>query len=204
VVQELRDLGVLFDAKLSFVPHINCIAAKASGLLGLVNRTLKEFSVEAHKLLYCSIVRSVLEYASVVWSPTYLVYIHNIERIQNTFLRTCAWKLGYGGDDYTYGIIRDMLALDSLETKRSRNDLIFLFRLFNGFVDSPELLKLFYLNYPIRKLRTSPLLVTQSHRTNYGLFSPVARITREVNLHDIELFGLSLRNFKSKLNDIDL
>jgi hypothetical protein len=97
---------VLFDAKLSFVPHINCITAKASGLLGLVNRTLKEFSVEAHKMVYCPIVRSVLEYASVVWSPTYLVHIHNIERIQNTFLRTCAWKLGYGGDNYTYGIIR--------------------------------------------------------------------------------------------------
>jgi hypothetical protein len=173
-------------------------------LLGLVNRTLKEFSVEAHKLVYCSIVRSVLEFASVVWSPTYLVHIHNIERIQNTFLRTCAWKLGYGVDDYTYGIIRDMLALDSLERRRSRNDLIFLFRLFNGFVDSPELLELFYLNCPIRKLRTSPLLATQSHRTNYGLFSPVVRITREVNLHDIELFGLSLKNFKSKLNDIDL
>jgi hypothetical protein len=74
VVQELRDLGVLFDTKLSFVPHINCVTAKASGLLGLVNRTLKEFSVEAHKLVYCSIVRSVLEYASVVWSPTYLVH----------------------------------------------------------------------------------------------------------------------------------
>jgi hypothetical protein len=157
VVQELRDLGVLFDAKLSFVPHINCVAAKASRLLGLVNRTLKEFPVDAHKLVYCSIVRSVLEYASVVWSPTYLVHIHNIERIQNTFLRNCAWKLGY---DYTYGTIRDMIALDSLETRRSRNDLIFLFRLCNGFVDSPELLELFYLNCPIRKLRTSSLLAT--------------------------------------------
>jgi hypothetical protein len=45
-----------------------------------------------------------------------------------------------------------MIALDSLETRRSRNDLIFLFRLFNGFVDSPELLETFLLKLSYKKI----------------------------------------------------
>ncbi|KAL4082961.1 hypothetical protein QTP88_028462 [Uroleucon formosanum] len=64
------DLGVLFTADLNFRPHIDSICCRALKSLGFVMRTMNEFKLFGSlKTVYCSLVRSMLEYASVLWDP---------------------------------------------------------------------------------------------------------------------------------------
>ena len=59
------------------------ITAKVNRMLGLLERTCKDLKDTATlKTLYCSLVRSNLEYCSVVWSPFTKRNVDILERIQ--------------------------------------------------------------------------------------------------------------------------
>ena len=59
------------------------ITAKADRMLGLIKRTCKDLKDTATlKTLFCSLVRSNLEYCSVIWSPFTKRNIDKLERIQ--------------------------------------------------------------------------------------------------------------------------
>ncbi|KAL0819973.1 hypothetical protein ABMA28_007970 [Loxostege sticticalis] len=61
-VQVIRDLGVLMDSKLTFVPHIDHTIKKASRAMGFLMRNAREFKHNSTKnLLYNSLVRSTLD-----------------------------------------------------------------------------------------------------------------------------------------------
>ncbi|XP_055614779.1 uncharacterized protein LOC129761101 [Toxorhynchites rutilus septentrionalis] len=81
-VSTIKDLGVMLDSKLTFRDHVSYIIAKASRTLGFIFRVTKRF-----KDVHCSLVRSILEYACVVWSPYYQNSVHRIESIQRKFIR---------------------------------------------------------------------------------------------------------------------
>lgn len=84
----VKDLGILLDSKLSFRDHIAFISAKASKNLGFLFRVAKHFTdIRCLKTLYCSLVRSTLEYAAVVWSPYYQNESQRIESIQKKIVR---------------------------------------------------------------------------------------------------------------------
>ena len=86
-VMTFKDLGVVLDHQLNFRDHINLIVAKSNCLLGFIRRVTKDFrNPHSIKTLYCSIVRSNLEYASIIWDPAYNIYIDRIERIQKQFI----------------------------------------------------------------------------------------------------------------------
>lgn len=73
---EMRDLGVIFDTKICFNSHIDYSIAKAFSMLGFIMRAGEELSDPyALKTVYCSLVRSILEYCCVVWNPHYNVHI---------------------------------------------------------------------------------------------------------------------------------
>lgn len=61
VSSEIKDLGILLDHKLTFNSHIEAITSRALKILGFVSRQSYEFSIPTFKLLYCSLVRSILE-----------------------------------------------------------------------------------------------------------------------------------------------
>ena len=48
----------------------------------------------ALRLLYCTLVRPMLEYGSLIWSPCYNTYIDGLERPQHKFLRLAAYHSG--------------------------------------------------------------------------------------------------------------
>ena len=54
---------------LTFSKHIAKIAAKANSRLGLIKRTFKIRTEKIILVLYTSLVRPILEYSSVIWSP---------------------------------------------------------------------------------------------------------------------------------------
>jgi hypothetical protein len=65
----VKDLGVWLDNKRYFHHHANYIFSVASKLLGLINFIAYNFSsLSSLLVLYISLVRSKLEYASIAWN----------------------------------------------------------------------------------------------------------------------------------------
>jgi hypothetical protein len=99
----VRDLGVTFEHNLKFTSHIELTRTKAMQMLGFVLRNSRDLSnVATLKTLYFAYVRSVLEYASVVWSPHYKYQMKSLEAIQHKLLRTIAFKTHYRIPDHNY------------------------------------------------------------------------------------------------------
>ena len=81
-VKEFKDLGILTDCSLSWNSHTD-ITAYANRMLDQIKRTCKDLKDTATlKTLFCSLVRSNLEYCSVVWSPFTKRNRDKLERIQ--------------------------------------------------------------------------------------------------------------------------
>jgi len=69
-VDEIRNLGVTFCNDLSFGKHIQLTAASVFRKLGFINCCEKYFRhADTLKLLYGILVRTQLEYASMIWDP---------------------------------------------------------------------------------------------------------------------------------------
>ena len=72
------------------------MVAKANRILGLVKRTCKDTrDVRVRKLLFCALVRPVLEYASNLWSPYTIMHKSLVENVQR---RATKFILNYPKD----------------------------------------------------------------------------------------------------------
>ena len=65
-----KDVGVTFDNDLKFSEHIAICVKKANQKLGLIRRSFEYIDKDMHLILYKSLVRPTLDYASVVWAPS--------------------------------------------------------------------------------------------------------------------------------------
>ena len=92
-IDSINDLGVILDSKLSFETHIEAITRKAYRNLGFIIRITKSFTnPKSIILLYNSLVRSHLQFASVIWNPFYVKYIERVEKIQMKFVHLLNYK----------------------------------------------------------------------------------------------------------------
>lgn len=197
-VNEIKDLGVIFDCSLSFIPHINNMSNKSFRILGFITRNSRDFSVSTYRVLYLTLVRSILSYSSIVWSPYYLNHIYTLEKVQNKFLKSCAWKLNLQNSSMVE--MGSLLNLDSLEDYRTGCDLTFLYKLLNSHIDCSDLLGLINFKCSNRILRNMPLFTIENHHTNYGKYSPVNRIQLLGNDFTQHYELIDIRFSKFKLN----
>ena len=124
------DLGLVTNCNLSWNNHIDKITSKANRILGLIKRTCRGFKdVPTLRTLYLALVRSQLEFCSVVWSPYQASNITKLERIQRR-----ATKLILKTTD-EYQQRREKLNLLSLEQRRFLFDVLFLYKALNGHID---------------------------------------------------------------------
>lgn len=206
-VDTIKDLGVTFDAKLSFSTHINNIVADASRAFGFIIRNCRDFSnITTLKTLYFSYVRSKVEYASIIWSPYYSCHKSTLERVQRKFLKYLYFKeVGFypprGNDNnfYTY-----MFNLHSLEERRHFASVSFLHKLLQNKVDSPELLLLINIVVPRLNLRNNELFYCQKSKTNIMLYSPLNVICRNANLvaRHCDIFICNPRTLRATCNSV--
>ncbi|RZC40962.1 RVT 1 domain containing protein, partial [Asbolus verrucosus] len=78
----VRDLGVTFESTLNFSVHIDNIVSASYKSLGFLIRNSCYFKNTKTLInLYYGLVRSKLEYASVVWSPYYKTYMLKLENV---------------------------------------------------------------------------------------------------------------------------
>ena len=82
VVEEEKDLGIVFDKELSFNNHISCIVKKSNSLVGMIRRSFYHLDMEMFKCLFTAIVRPHLEYGAAIWNPHLKKHIIAIENVQ--------------------------------------------------------------------------------------------------------------------------
>lgn len=93
-VTEAKDLGIIFDSKLSFEPHVMHIVLKANSILGFLKRNSMDFKDPyTLKALFCSIVRPLLEYNCIIWNPTVKKLSDRIEGVQKKLFEICFEKI---------------------------------------------------------------------------------------------------------------
>ena len=89
-VNEVKDLGIFLDTKLSWDKHIRYTTANARKLTGLIKRTVGHSApVSVLQQLYSSIVMPQLDYAyaTPIWNSLSKSQIQTLERIQRSYTK---------------------------------------------------------------------------------------------------------------------
>ena len=90
VVEDFKFLGILFDRKLSFIPHIKYLKAKCLKTLNLL-KVLSHTDWGADRTvllqLYRSLIRSKLDYGSIVYGSARPSYISSLDTVHHQGLR---------------------------------------------------------------------------------------------------------------------
>ncbi|CAF4930014.1 unnamed protein product [Pieris macdunnoughi] len=191
-VSHTRDLGVILDGKLRFNLHVDDITNRAFRMLGFVLRNCKEFrNPSTNVTIYTCLVRSILEYCSPVWNPHYGIYIKRLENVQKRFL----WHLSYGCNmarklpSYNDRLLH--FHLKSLRHRRELLDIMFLYKLINGILDTPDILSRVNISVPKKLQRfAKPPFRIKFAKSNLGQNAPLNRSLRSYNLiHSVEIDG---------------
>lgn len=203
-VETVKDLGILLDSKLNFNQHVSATTAKAFAVLGFIKRNTQQFEdVYCLKALFCSLVRSKLEYGVLVWAPYHAVQSSRIERIQRNFLRYVLRRLPWNDPvrlpPYEHRCA--LIGLPSLANRRVLLQRLFVFDILNNNVDCPELLSKLQINVPPRSTRRADFLRLPLHRTLFGQNNPFDICCRRFNEVSVQYdFNVSKSIFKNRIS----
>ncbi|KAH9633361.1 hypothetical protein HF086_004075 [Spodoptera exigua] len=197
------------DNNMNFRSHIDCIVTKSARLLGFLKRSSRGFKLVRTKIiLYNALVRSHLEFASVVWNPFYAVQSQRVESIQRAFTKHLAYTTGQISPRCPYEQRMECFKMDSLHDRRLMHDLTFLFKLLNNKLDCMKLVESVGLKVPynIPRHPITNLYHTPTTRTNIGVNSPLVRLSREMNsaiksLPDLDIHSVSFNNLRAQLRE---
>jgi len=132
VLNEIVDLGVLFDDKFMFNENLNFILPKAYAMLGFVKRNTPYSRLSVYSAFVCSRV----EYASFIWNPSGSVQINRIQRLQKKFLKFALQSLHFTEPAPPCSLLHTC----SLKDRRETAGLLILNDLLVGNIDCPFLL----------------------------------------------------------------
>lgn len=180
-----KDLGIFFDCELNFSEHINNISKSSSRLLGFIIRNCRHFTNEAAlKTLYFSLLRSKMEYGSLIWYPIYENQSLTLESIQRKFLKYLSFKINgiYPGQGCDHELLLSTFGIPSLATRRIMNSIIFLFKLFNNNIDCSLLLERFNIRISNFGSRQTDTFYLRTATTNVLKKSPVYTMSHNFNM----------------------
>lgn len=202
-VDHVKDLGVMLDEKLTYTRHFSTTIDKANRQLGFMFKISKEFRDPlCFKALYCSLVRSLLEFASVVWNPYQAVWSGRFEAVQRKFVRYALRYLPWS-DPLNLPPYADrcrLLGLDTLAKRRNISQVVFVAKVLLAEYDVPELLAKINLYAPARTLRPRTLLHEVVHATNYAANSSFVAMIHQFNeASDLFDFDINASRFRHRL-----
>ena len=179
-------LGVMIDQHLTWKEHVNNICTKAIKAKTFLQRNLHQCPASVKSHCYTSLVRPILEYAAIIWSPHLQCQKHQGEKVQRS-------AAGFVINDFSYhSSVTSMLThlkWPSLEQRRNFLKLIMFYKILNGLVDI--------------SITLTPLL-TSTRGHNQRFFTPFARTDTYLNsfLPSIKLWN-SLPDSLVDLDDIN-
>ena len=169
---------MFIDKRMSFKFRMNFMIARANSKLGMIKRFGREFKEPyVLKSLYCTLVRSTMEYGSVIWMPHYETHINRIESVQKQFLLFCLRNLGWSNrfNLPSYVCRLKLINLLQLSDRRKISCCLFVYDILSGRIDSDFLVTRFKKRPAVYDLRHPRLLHEELHTTNYGLNEPINR-----------------------------
>lgn len=177
-VTSVRDLGVIFDDKLSFNKHIDGVIASSYRTLGFIIRNSRAFNYESLILLFNTFVRSKVEYGAVVWYPVYRVHVQRLERVQRKLLKYLYFRVEgvYPPQRFPQSTLLARFGVTDLETRCKSNSLIFLFKIIHGFTGCPAIQSMLPGCPPDRCRRISQVFYLPTPRTDILKYSPLYRL----------------------------
>jgi hypothetical protein len=194
----VRDLGIIVNKSLVPCDHIAKITKTAYQRINLIFHTFQSRDVSHLLRAYCTYVRPILEHNSVIWCPSTLCDIHRIESVQRQFTKRLP-----GYRDFSYAVRRKLLAIDTLELRRLRFDLIMCYRIVFGRVKLQ--FSDFFTVAPVMSTRGHPYRLFVNfvrHNTRKNFFSH--RVVNYWNYLPAEQVDFSsLTRFKASLYAVD-
>jgi hypothetical protein len=134
VIQEedhIRDLGITMSNDASFKAHIKKVTESVRNIAGWILRTFKTRDKQTMLTAWKTLVLPIHDYCSQLWSPFKIAEIAELESIQWSFIR----KIRHvRADDYWDAL--NKLGLYSLERRRDRYRIIYLWKSLEGMVPS--------------------------------------------------------------------
>lgn len=166
-VEENMDLGVLFDKGLTFKSHHEYMTNRAITTSKFVKRQSQFFDNGTIKIIYQLLVRSILEFSALIWSPNYMVHRNTIESVQKQMV---LFLLGdnnrhltgsYNLPPYTDRCAK--LKLATLARRRVNAIILFVHSIIMGKLNSPHLRSLITLNDGARMLRHASFIKLRTY-----------------------------------------
>ena len=155
IIEEEKDLGVLFDSTLTFSKHIGTIANKATKIVGVIRRSFDYMDEQMFKTLYKSMVSPHLEYANTIRSLFLKRDIEKLEKMQRR-----ATKIVPALKDLSYPTRLLLLDLPTLAYRWLRGDLIQVFKIVHEIQDV-ERSNLFVMTTNVEGLRGHDLKLSK-------------------------------------------
>ena len=121
VANKFKDLGIIMSNNLKWSEQVNSTVNKASRILGLIKRTVGYSNTVVFAKLYKALVQSILEYASLVWSPYQVKEVKALEGIQR---RASRLALKQKRGEMLYEQRCKLLKWDTLEKRRAHLSLV--------------------------------------------------------------------------------
>ena len=167
-------LGLNIHRSLNWNHHIQNVASKANSTRAFLQRNIHQCPRDTKVLCYTTLLRPLMEYASVIWDPFTKTYTNRLEMVQRRYAR-------FIFHDYrttsSVTAMLDQLQWSSLEERRAQAKADMMYRIVNGLVDIP--ISLF-----------SPTLTMRGHTQKYLI--PFARI--DIYRHSFFPDGIRLWN----------
>ena len=191
--EQIRDLGVILDEKLTFAHHVDDVR-KANRMLGLLIRSMQtapcmrgaRFDHRPVMTAFAAHVRSVIDYASVIWSGAAGTHLARLERLNHRFLMWLAAKTQTRCPSLDYDSLLDHFKCQSIKARMTQADITFMRSVFSGHIDCNELVAKFSLATQVRRSRHTGLFHVPFGRVNSvqrGLFIRLPRLMNRL-LHD--------------------
>ncbi|GMR50605.1 hypothetical protein PMAYCL1PPCAC_20800, partial [Pristionchus mayeri] len=197
VSPSMKDLGILMQPSLKFNDHVTKIISKARAQVNIMFKCFYSTDHCLYNRAFVTFVRPLLEYCSVVWSPTTVTLANSIESVQRNFTRRLFARCNIPYTCYPQRI--SLLSLQTLEHRRFLSDLLFLHKSIQGFYsyDHPSLYIISPLTRNLRRahsLRVSlPFASPKSHS------SFVTRTIDRWNVFSNQIVTSSIKHFRSHL-----
>lgn len=164
-VSEFKYLGITFTHDLKWGKHVDQITCQALRKLGYLKRRLKNSTKDCKLTAYKTLVRPMLEYASVVWSPHLEQDKNRLESVQNKAIR---FVFNRYDRDFSPSSHAHLLSLHSLEHRRTRESIILLHKIVHKMtrVHAP----LSFADIPARTTRSTDALNLVPFRSRLDCF----------------------------------
>ena len=125
--ESVVDLGVDLSGTFTFEGHINQISQKAHLKSSWVLSVFQSRDVKPMLTLFKSLIRSIVEYCSVLWCPSRVHLISKLESVQRRFTSKIS---SVSHLDYWQRLSH--LNLMSLQRRRERFQIMYMWKLLNG------------------------------------------------------------------------